>query len=786
MPMKTNASVALLMLLMACGRSSKDHKTVDGSDRNNTNCVVNCDPGSTNPGSTNQPIVPPAQPSNNSQANKDKTSPRVTAFRQIGLEALELEFSEPIKISNIRKDTSVFGTMEWSVDRTKMRAPFDRTKLPEFGFPSLYIDSIADDAGNDSRLNLQIPVDCLAPSIQLVKRIDATTIDIIFNEDVNIPADTEVVLNQIYKAEPLTLQSADKTIRFKTADAAALASDAGVISISGLTDIYGNVAKRRAGRYVSSTDKDAPVITSITQQPSEMLGNVPYVVFKMEFSEYVIDARDSNEDGGTLGELGSLLDSLGSFTLNDESLFFFEAKWTRAEDHRSLVFKLPVYGDLKHMKQNTIGLDLMDISGNKALRTFTFTPDVFAPSFLGRYSDQTQCFMQGTRSFRCQLTEGDVASAQLLPESDWPKNSYSTRVTEDTTGETPSYWLHFDFTNDIPEKAIMSMDIIDNHGNHSANQSNLFLFLPISKKSEFQSLNAFGLSILEVQMSGGVGSIDEVRVDGKSQRFALISEDELQSYGPSKSVMIQFKEPLALGDHDVELIGIRRLRNPELVTERVVLKKISNVASDIIQSSIKERSEFNNVLSLELSQPLKGQQLDIFVRLSFADEETQETQLQGFKVEEEAVSRKGTWPIRVTLSSAVGLNSNQHVQPIVFQIKGRKATSVQRIALSTMEPEFKLSERSSSRTSFTFTGNHYVEISSLKIELIDSEGLVLPVKSEWLKVEERFISLASITVNLPEDKALTPGKYKFRITAGKSQGLGVSISEPYEATLTVK
>lgn len=704
--------------------------------------------------------------------------PKVVAIRQDGLRAMELEFSEPIKTSQLNRDTKVFGTPEWNAERTKVRVSFDVKKLPELGLPAFYLNSITDDAGNSNYLNLAVPVDNRAPAILAVKRIDSKTWELVLNEDARLSDSTRIRLNEIHELIATSKESTNKTLTLTSAENTALSADSAVITITDISDTYGNTTKKRAGRYFPSDDRTAPVITGIKQLPREIIGKYPYSVFEVQFSEYTVDGRDSDELTGTLGSLSGTLDLLKSFNLNGELAFFFESKWTPSLDHRSAIFKMPTTS-FKHMKTNTVELELMDIAGNKAVSKFEFVPDVLPPQVLGSYVKQDQCFMEGARSFRCRVSEPDISNAVLLPEAEWPAASYTHKVTQEIEGENKAYWLQFDFQKDVPEQVLKEMDIVDSYGNRSSDRSSLFLFLPSSRKPELLGVSAFSSSILELRMTGGVESIDAIKVNGKPVAFKLLSEDELRKdYGP-KNVLISFQDRLPAGNHRIELEGIHRLRNRGLVTDSIVLETLNNSQPDIVLTTLGLNGDNDQEIRMDLTAPLEGRSLDIFVKSDFDADGAQEVQLKNFTITERPMNSSGVWPVSIRLNSAEGLNANQMFQPMIFRIQGRQPTPLQRILMSTEVPEFTPHYQTPSSRFIGLRSDITLDQASLQLELVDGNGTVTPVPSEWISFEAS--ALVYISVDIPADKeALKPGNYKLRVTAARSKNFGLSIKQPYE------
>jgi hypothetical protein len=148
------------------------------------------------------------------------------------------------------------------------------------------------------------------------------------------------------------------------------------------------------------------------------------------------------------------------------------------------------------------------------------------------------------------------------------------------------------------------------------------------------------------------------------------------------------------------------------------------------------------------------------------------------------MNSSGVWPVSIRLNSAEGLNANQMLQPMVFRIQGRQPTPIQRILMSTEVPEFTPHYQTPSSRFIGLRSDITLDQASLQLELVDGNGTVRPVPTEWISFEAS--ALVYISVDIPADKeALTPGNYKLRVTAARSKNFGLSIKQPYELDFTI-
>ncbi len=285
------------------------------------------------------PITPQIQQPANPDSSRpvtpvasDTTPPRVVGIRQEGLEKIVVEFSEPIKRIDYLSTGHAFAGETWSEDRKSLSVPFDIKKIRSGALATLTISGIIDDANNRENQIQTIPVDHFPPTIEGVKVIDSRNVLVTFNEQIKFNDQSSFLVDGRFAGTVVSaaLPAQQAIITFSDIDLSS--SDSHLLTVLQLADRYGNHADTRSRGFAQSADKEAPRIISIKQIPSKHNGRMALLGFELEFSEYVVDSRDS--DGGVAGELEGLLDSLKSFTINGKEAINILGQWIPRGDHR--------------------------------------------------------------------------------------------------------------------------------------------------------------------------------------------------------------------------------------------------------------------------------------------------------------------------------------------------------------------------------------------------------------------------------------------------------------------
>ncbi len=280
---------------------------------------------------TPQPIQPAPQPPVQPVVF-DSTPPQILAVRQEGRDKIIVEFSEPIRRIDYLSTEHVFFGETWSDDRKILSVPFDIKKIKNASQATLTIRGIIDDANNRDNQTVNIPVDYQAPLIEGVKVIDPQQLLVTFNEPVKFADHSSFLLDSRLPGTNVSqaLPAHQAMIRFS--DMNLSSTDSHLLTVTQLSDRYGNEAGRRSRGFAPSADQEAPRIVSIKQIPSIRNERMAFLGFELEFSEYVVDSRDS--DGGLAGELASLIDSMKAFTINGQESLNILGKWIPRADHR--------------------------------------------------------------------------------------------------------------------------------------------------------------------------------------------------------------------------------------------------------------------------------------------------------------------------------------------------------------------------------------------------------------------------------------------------------------------
>jgi hypothetical protein len=686
---------------------------------------------------------------------------------------LVFEFSEPIqRIDGFFYDRAFVGP-QWNENRTLLTMPLDATILEPLAWAELRFGALVDDAGNRFSMEKSFRVDKQPPEIVALHVIDRENLLIIFNEDVQLTEQTRILLNQHVETLPAARHSSDKSLQVKVAGLDLTTAESQILSISELRDIHGNFAKQRSSRFSFSTDKTAPRITSIKQTASRYKDYTQYLGFEIEYSEYVLDRRDMNV--GVSDELGLLLfDSFLSIKVNGVELSLWHAEWIPRSDHKGGTLYWSMYSGGKEFlndQTNTMAMQLIDIAGNREWSEFSLKVDTQGPLIKGKSTQIDRCEMMGTNGFRCPLEGTDVVSAVIQPETVFAKDSYSWKVSDD--------WIEFTFQQTLSESSLSNIILEDEVGNSSPLIGmNQVIFRPVTAPPQIREITAFSDRILELRFSRPVGAIEQVLVDDKPRKFTLRNVEESRGdFDFYQYVVICFEEPIEAGEHDIELRGVSRQRNPAAKSSSLKRSALTNTATSLLVSSLAEAHELFRGMNLrvELSQPLAGHSWKMFARtgdISIA--------LSDLTRIEEPMTPYGTWPVLFHKPSAIGLTPDAAQQTLILEIDGKPSVPMQ-VAWSTMEPQFYLFNDHANEKAFGVVTTVDMDLDSLQIEVSSGDDKI-QVSREWLEPFTSLNGLNGFQVKLPEGMSFRKGKQRVRITAARTKIFRMELSKPFEAS----
>ncbi|MDQ3233344.1 MAG: hypothetical protein M3Q07_16120 [Pseudobdellovibrionaceae bacterium] len=413
--------------------------------------------------------------------------------------------------------------------------------------------------------------------------------------------------------------------------------------------------------------------------------------------------------------------------------------------------------------------------------------DSEAPSVQGNPYANEQCEMSGVRGFRCRISEADVETAVLAPESAWPTSDYAVSTSSETANGNEQHWLNFKFQKDVPETPIDDILITDRIGNTNKDLlPNTISYDPTSARPGIVKATAFNNSILELEFSADVGSIEAVLVDGRPKEFEMTSVDNFQAKYKPANVVVHFSAPISDGNHKVEIKGASRIRNKAARTESLVLDDLDNRATDILQSSITQDPDLwrTTDLRFEVTRPFTVS------LLAFAAESRTGSTLTipftDFTLTPEGLTRRGTYAFRLHKKTTTGLQPLEYTQGIVLQIPGRSATRKVYTTWSTEEPRFYLFGHAKP-DGFIVNNLVQLDLDSLALEIV-SKDEVISVDRSWispyLSEDERDLGFK---VTLPEGIRLKNGAfiYKVRVKAARTINFGIELTKPFESNLTV-
>jgi hypothetical protein len=503
----------------------------------------------------------------------------------------------------------------------------------------------------------------------------------------------------------------------------------------------------------------------------------------MEFSEYVVDSRDL---GPSDQDIADELNPLRGVIINGKRIPIGKGRWNPRDDHRGGTLQLSVYEhgqEFLNGQLNSIEIFLMDPLRNGHMAKAKLIVDSLAPDFVGDYKKGTQCEMVDMRSFRCEVSQSDIKRAVLAPERTWPAEDYSVKVTTEETEGRNRYWLYFLFKKDVPEESIagiMTVDLFDN--TNFDRDIKQFFFKPATTTAELIKATAFNGSVLEVEFSKDVGSIESVLVDGVARSFDLKFVDNAIDPLLPPNVVVHFTDPLPDGIHDVELKGLTRVRNRLVRTEVVKLNGLDNRVQSILQSSITQEPDLKRTTDLrfEVTRPFSGA-VSAFVRRSWLDDGVT-AEFRDFTLTAEGRTPRGTYAIRLHKNTAAELSVNAFQQHIILQLPNQPSMTPVPIGWPTREPMLRVREpgRPSEFRVSTFAD---VDLDSLELEIVDRDQ-VITISRSWISSYENGPNDFGLSVALP-DVRLKPGLHTLRVKAARTVNFGISLSKPYELYMTI-
>ncbi len=768
--MRVFLTVLMMIYVVACGGNSPDK-------REKPQIATTPQPINPAPLPTSKPVV------------LDSTPPQILAVRQEGLEKIVVEFSEPIRRIDYLSTEQVFSPETWSEDRKILYVPFDVKQIKNASQATLTIRGIVDDANNRDNQTVTIPVDYLPPVIEGIKVIDSSQLLVTFNEPVqfadhsSFKVDGRLPGTRVNEALP----AHQAMIRFSDMNLSSTGSH--LLTVTRLSDRYGNEAAKRSHGFAPSADKEAPRIVSIKQIPSKRNGRMAFLGFEFEFSEYVVDSRDS--DGGLAGELESLLDSMKAFTINGKETINILGKWIPRADHRGGTLYWPslsIEASFDNNKENTIGLTLTDALGNSQLAQATLVVDSEAPFVQGNHLENEQCEMSGLQAFRCRISEPDVKTAVLQPEATWPASDYTVSVSSETVQNKEQHWLIFQFQAPVRESTIDNILITDKMGN--TNQDLIphrIRYDPTSARPEIIKATAFNNHVLELEFSADVGSIEGVHVDGLPRDFEMTTVDNFQSRYKPANVLLHFSDPVPDGIHRIEINGAARIRNKAARSEALVLDSLDNRHIDIIQSSITQDPDLWDTTDLrfEVTRPLSGSLL-AFAKLESAERVSTLMPFLDFTLTPEGMTQRGTYTFRMHKETKEGLQPLSYTQGIVLKVPGRSETQTVYTTWSTEEPRFYLlgPVKPDSIVVHNLT---QLDLDSLLVEIVRGTNVITVEKawiSSYISDNRRDIGFK---ITLPDTIRLQKGPfYKLRVKAARTINFNIELTKPFEGRLNVE
>jgi hypothetical protein len=735
-----------------------------------------------------QDLQPPpvAHPINPPQI-LDSTPPDVISFRQEGLERLVVEFSEPIqRIDTIGYDAGI-ETPSWDASRRILTAVFHQDKVMKGKAPVLRLAGIVDDANLRNPKELVIPIDVRGPLLRGIEIVDTQNLRLTFNEDVRISDGSTVTVNAKFTGTVSASPSSARQLIVKVPLANLARGDSHQLVVTKIADQYGNIADIRRG-FAQGEDLSAPTILSIKQLPTTRVHPETFLVFELEFSEYVIDKGDFDASNN----ISFLhINPAPWLKINGKVLIGTEGQWLPRDDHLGGTLRISSYfhgNKFLNDSENTLEMQLSDASGNSQWAKGSLLVDSAAPSLTGDFSQSTQCEMTGMKSFRCGISEADVKAAVLAPEGMWPADAYTFKVTTEDHDGAKQHWLNFAFKQDIPERPIVEIMTVDFLGNTSLDRDlHSFFFKPSTTPAELMKATAFSSSMIELEFTKDVGAIDKVLIDGVEMPFAMTFVDNALDPSAPSCAVIHFKNSVPAGIHSVELIGIRRARNSFVRTERAELKDLDNRIPSILQSSITQEPDLKRTqdFRFELTQAFAGD-LSAFVHLAGSDHTINKTPFTDFTLTPEGMTPRGTYSFRLHKETAVGLQPNSFDQGIMLQLPGQPLTKPISVGWSTREPALRIKEigRADGFEVFTHTA---VDLDSLDLE-ITNESERIAIHRSWISPYEKSSEDFGFSVKLPESIRLKKGfhTYKVRVKAARTKNFGIALSKAYELHLTVK